>query len=58
MSIRIGIDLGGTKIEAIALAPDHISTYGLTVEEGTPYAAWRAREPGEAPADVRSDVTL
>ena len=32
---------------AIALEPDHISTYGLTVEEGTPYAAWRAREPQE-----------
>lgn len=30
---------------AIALAPDHISAYGLTVEEGTPYNAWRAREP-------------
>jgi oxygen-independent coproporphyrinogen-3 oxidase len=24
---------------------DHISAYGLTVEEGTPYAAWQAREP-------------
>jgi oxygen-independent coproporphyrinogen-3 oxidase len=31
---------------AIALDVDHISAYGLTVEEGTPYAAWRAREPG------------
>jgi oxygen-independent coproporphyrinogen-3 oxidase len=31
---------------AIALEPDHISAYGLTVEEGTPYAAWRLREPG------------
>jgi oxygen-independent coproporphyrinogen-3 oxidase len=30
---------------AIALQPDHISAYGLTVEEGTPYAAWRGREP-------------
>jgi oxygen-independent coproporphyrinogen-3 oxidase len=30
---------------AIALEVDHISAYGLTVEEGTPYAAWRAREP-------------
>jgi oxygen-independent coproporphyrinogen III oxidase len=30
---------------AIALRVDHISSYGLTVEEGTPYAAWRAREP-------------
>ncbi|HET9029548.1 MAG TPA: radical SAM family heme chaperone HemW [Candidatus Aquilonibacter sp.] len=30
---------------AIALGVDHISTYGLTVEEGTPYASWFAREP-------------
>lgn len=30
---------------AIALGVDHVSTYGLTVEEGTPYAALRAREP-------------
>lgn len=30
---------------AIALGVDHISAYGLTVEEGTPFAAWRAREP-------------
>jgi oxygen-independent coproporphyrinogen III oxidase len=30
---------------AIALGADHISTYGLTVEEDTPFAAWRAREP-------------
>ncbi len=30
---------------AIALEVDHISAYGLTIEEGTPYALWRAREP-------------
>ncbi|HTA40562.1 MAG TPA: radical SAM family heme chaperone HemW [Candidatus Acidoferrales bacterium] len=30
---------------AIALDVDHVSTYGLTVEEGTPYADWQAREP-------------
>lgn len=30
---------------AIALGVDHISTYGLTIEEGTPYAAWALREP-------------
>jgi putative oxygen-independent coproporphyrinogen III oxidase len=30
---------------AIALGVDHVSTYGLTVEEGTPYAGWREREP-------------
>jgi len=31
---------------AVELEVDHCSAYGLTVEEGTPYAAWRAREPG------------
>ena len=30
---------------ALALEPEHISTYGLTVEAGTPYAAWQRREP-------------
>jgi oxygen-independent coproporphyrinogen-3 oxidase len=31
---------------ALALEPEHLSTYGLTVEDGTRYAAWQAREPG------------
>lgn len=30
---------------AMRLGPDHVSTYGLTVEAGTPYADWQAREP-------------
>jgi oxygen-independent coproporphyrinogen-3 oxidase len=30
---------------ALALDPQHVSTYGLTIEEGTPYARWFAREP-------------
>lgn len=30
---------------AVQLGVDHISTYGLTVEEGTPYASWELREP-------------
>jgi oxygen-independent coproporphyrinogen-3 oxidase len=30
---------------AIELAPDHVSTYGLTIETGTPYAEWYRREP-------------
>ncbi|GAC1583667.1 MAG: radical SAM family heme chaperone HemW [Candidatus Elarobacter sp.] len=30
---------------AIALQPEHVSAYGLTIEEGTPYATWFAREP-------------
>src|SRR5579863_5827169 len=31
---------------AIALQPDHISVYGLTVEPNTPYADWQTRDPG------------
>jgi oxygen-independent coproporphyrinogen-3 oxidase len=30
---------------ALALDVPHLSTYGLTIETGTRYAAWRAREP-------------
>ncbi len=30
---------------ALALEVDHLSCYGLTVEEGTPYATWFARDP-------------
>jgi oxygen-independent coproporphyrinogen-3 oxidase len=35
-----------TLAAALALEPEHVSTYGLTIEEGTRYAAWYAREPG------------
>ena len=38
---------------ALALGVDHISAYGLTVEDGTPYAAWRAREPDAFLDDAR-----
>jgi oxygen-independent coproporphyrinogen-3 oxidase len=31
---------------ALALGVEHISCYGLTIEEGTPYALWFARDPG------------
>ncbi len=30
---------------ALALEADHLSCYGLTVEAGTPYATWFARDP-------------
>ncbi len=36
---------------ALALEPQHVSTYGLTVEAGTPFALWQAREPGAFPRD-------
>jgi oxygen-independent coproporphyrinogen-3 oxidase len=31
---------------ALELGVDHLSTYGLTIEDGTPYARWYEREPG------------
>jgi oxygen-independent coproporphyrinogen-3 oxidase len=30
---------------ALALEVEHVSCYGLTIEAGTPYAAWFARDP-------------
>lgn len=30
---------------ALALSVQHVSTYGLTIEAGTPYARWHEREP-------------
>ena len=36
-----------TLDEAIALGPDHISAYALTVEPGTPLAADPARHPDD-----------
>jgi oxygen-independent coproporphyrinogen-3 oxidase len=42
---------------AIALGPDHISAYGLTVEDGTPYAGWRDRDPSAfADQDLEGDL--
>jgi oxygen-independent coproporphyrinogen III oxidase len=38
---------------AIALGVDHVSAYGLTVEENTPYAAWRERQPSMFFDDAR-----
>jgi oxygen-independent coproporphyrinogen-3 oxidase len=40
-----------TLATALSLSPDHISIYGLTVEEGTPYAAWHRRDPNAFPDD-------
>jgi len=38
---------------ALALDVQHLSTYGLTIEEGTPYARWFAREPAAFADDTR-----
>jgi oxygen-independent coproporphyrinogen-3 oxidase len=36
----------GESLEgALELAPEHLSAYALTVEAGTPYAAWKTRQP-------------
>ena len=41
-----------TSLEtAIDLGVDHISTYGLTVESGTPYERWQQRDPSAFPGD-------
>jgi oxygen-independent coproporphyrinogen-3 oxidase len=42
---------------AIALDVDHVSAYGLTIEEATPFSAWQAREP-EAFFDDASEAEL
>ncbi len=39
--------------QAIALAPAHLSLYGLTVEERTPLARWISRGATSAPDDER-----
>jgi oxygen-independent coproporphyrinogen-3 oxidase len=39
--------------QALALAPTHVSLYGLTVEQGTPLGRWTARgEAREAPEEA------
>ncbi|MBV8645663.1 MAG: radical SAM family heme chaperone HemW [Candidatus Eremiobacteraeota bacterium] len=38
---------------AVALGVEHISCYGLTIEEGTPYATWFARDPSAFADDTR-----
>jgi oxygen-independent coproporphyrinogen III oxidase len=42
---------GDSLDAAIALGVDHVSTYGLTIEAGTPYEGWYAREPGAFAGD-------
>ena len=38
---------------ALALEPEHLSLYGLTVEEGTPLGRWTARGESTPPPDER-----
>ncbi|HEY1338993.1 MAG TPA: radical SAM family heme chaperone HemW [Bryobacteraceae bacterium] len=47
----------GDLERALALAPDHLSTYGLTYEKGTPL--WKRRRRGEVrPLDEDAELTL
>ncbi len=42
---------------ALSLDPEHISTYGLTIEDDTPFAEWYARRPQDfAPNDLEGDL--
>ncbi len=41
---------------ALALAPTHLSAYGLTVEEGTPLARWRDRGDVHPAEDERHEA--
>jgi len=42
---------------ALALGIDHISTYGLTIEDDTPFAQWYARRPEDFAAnDLEGDL--
>ncbi|QJR34889.1 radical SAM family heme chaperone HemW [Gemmatimonas groenlandica] len=46
-------DWSGDITRLLALAPDHISLYGLTIEPHTPLGRWQARgELEEAPEDL------
>ena len=38
---------------AVALGVEHVSCYGLTIEDGTPYATWFARDPSAFADDTR-----
>jgi len=50
---ELGRDWRRDLDEAIRLAPEHLSLYGLTVEERTPLARWVSRGAASAPDDDR-----
>ncbi|MBV9104300.1 MAG: radical SAM family heme chaperone HemW [Candidatus Eremiobacteraeota bacterium] len=47
-----------TSLEAaLGLGAQHISTYGLTIEDGTPYARWQAHDPRAfADSDAQAEL--
>jgi len=50
---ELGRDWDRDLDQALGLEPDHISLYGLTVEERTPLARWISRGAAGAPDDER-----
>ena len=47
----------GSLAAALELEPHHVSTYGLTIEAGTPFSVWHAREPAAFPdADREAEL--
>ena len=50
---ELGRDWSRDLDQALALRPDHLSLYGLTVEQRTPLARWIARGASAAPDDER-----
>ena len=51
---RLGRDWGADVDRAIALEPDHLSVYGLTVEPRTPLGKWTARGSETPESDDRA----
>ena len=51
---RLGRDWGADLDRALALEPDHLSLYGLTVETATPLGKWVARGAALPPSDERA----
>ncbi len=50
---EVGGDFANDLSRALALEPDHVSTYGLTLEQRTPLGRWVARGSVPAPAEER-----
>lgn len=49
----------GNLRAAVALAPEHLSFYGLTYHEGTPFERWRAeRKLAEVDEDLQAEMYL
>ena len=51
-------DLKHSVAAALALAPEHISVYGLIVEEGTPFAAAEAAGRLALPTEDAAEETV